>query len=459
MATPFLPQEIIRAKRDGAPLAPQDIARFVAGLVDGKVSEGQAAAFAMAVFFKGLSLEERVALTRAMTETGEVLSWDLPGPALDKHSTGGVGDNVSLILAPAVAACGGYVPMISGRGLGHTGGTLDKLEAIPGYRAQPDIALFRAAVRDAGCAIIGQTADLAPADKRLYAIRDVTATVESIDLITASILSKKLAAGLDGLVLDVKWGSGAFMTELGAARELAASLVSVANGAGLATTALLTDMNEPLADAAGNALEVRHAIAHLSGKRRDARMQEIVAALGAEMLVAGGLATDLAAGRRRIAEAMASGGAAERFARMVAALGGPPDLMERPGAYLGAAPVSHAAGPDRRGFVTGIDVRALGLAVVGLGGGRTLPQDAIDPAVGLDGLAGLGAEVGPERPLAIVHARDAAQAEAAAAVLRKAYSVGDAAPGGSRDIITTRLEHDPEKREPVFREDHAQTKR
>ncbi|MFI4997796.1 MAG: thymidine phosphorylase, partial [Hyphomicrobiales bacterium] len=240
MSTAFLPQEIIRAKRDGASLEPRDIERFIAGLVDGRVSEGQAAAFAMAVFFKGLTLAERVALTLAMMHSGEVLRWDLPGPALDKHSTGGVGDNVSLILAPAAAACGAYVPMISGRGLGHTGGTLDKLEAIPGYRAQPDIALLRRVVRETGCAIIGQTADLAPADKILYAIRDVTATVESLDLITASILAKKLAAGLGGLVLDVKWGSGAFMGSIEEARRLGESLVQVANGAGLATTALIT---------------------------------------------------------------------------------------------------------------------------------------------------------------------------------------------------------------------------
>ncbi len=438
MSAAFLPQEVIRRKRDGARLDAADIERFIAGLCDGRVSEGQAAAFAMAVFFKGLALEERVALTKAMMHSGEVLRWELPGPALDKHSTGGVGDNVSLILAPAVAAAGGYVPMISGRGLGHTGGTLDKLEAIPGYDAKPDIGRLRRVVRAAGCAIIGQTQALAPADKILYAIRDVTATVESIDLITASILSKKLAAGLDGLVLDVKWGTGAFMASLAGAHGLAESLVGVANGAGLATTALLTDMNEPLASCAGNALETRHAIAHLAGTKREPRMSEIVEALGAEMLLTGELVPDLESGRRRITEAILTGKAAERFAEMVAGLGGPKDLMERPATYLQAAPLSRPVHADRRGFVTAIDTRALGLAIVALGGGRTRPQDAIDPDVGLTELAGIGTEVSPDRPLAIVHARDEAAAEAAAAALRAAYRIGEEAPCRAV-LITSRL--------------------
>jgi thymidine phosphorylase len=370
-----------------------------------------------------------------------VLRWQLPGPTLDKHSTGGVGDNVSLVLAPAVAACGGFVPMISGRGLGHTGGTLDKLEAIPGYDAKPDIARLTAVVREAGCAIIGQTADLAPADKILYAIRDVTATVESIDLITASILSKKLAAGLAGLVLDVKWGSGAFMTGFADARALALSLVGVANGAGLLTTALLTDMNEPLASCAGNALETRHAIAHLLGTRREMRFAEIVAALGGEMLVTGRLAPDLESGRSAIAAAIESGQAAERFAKMVVGLGGPADLMERPDAYLEAAPVIRPVHADRPGFVTAIDARALGIAVVALGGGRTRPQDAIDPAVGLAELAGIGAEASPDAPLAWVHARSEAAAEAAAASLRAAYRIGEERPV-PRTVIATRLDRD-----------------
>lgn len=421
-----LPQEIIRAKRDGGTLPPEEIEGFIAGLTTGRVSEGQAAAFAMAVFFRGLSVEERVALTRAMMRSGEVLAWNLPGPVLDKHSTGGVGDTVSLALGPAVAACGGYVPMISGRGLGHTGGTLDKLDSIPGYVSQPDIATFRRVTREVGCAIIGQTADLAPADRRLYAIRDVTATVESLDLITASILSKKLAAGLGGLVMDVKFGSGAFMDDPGKARDLARSLVLVANGAGLPTTALLTDMNQPLASAAGNAVEMAYAVDYLTGRRREPRFHEVTVALCAEMLLSGGLAVDLADARRRVEEAIASGRAAETFAAMVTALGGPRDLLERPGAHLAAAPVVLAVHPETSGTVAGIATRDVGVAVVALGGGRTRPQDDVDHAVGLTDLAALGDTVDHECPLGIVHARDDAAAEAAAAALRRAYRLGDA---------------------------------
>jgi thymidine phosphorylase len=295
----LLPQEIIRTKRDGGELTVEQIERFVTGLVDGSVAEGQAAALAMAVFFNGMTLTERVALTMAMTRSGTVLTWDdLDGPVVDKHSTGGVGDTVSLMLAPAVAACGAFVPMISGRGLGHTGGTLDKMASIPGYRVMPERNEFRRVVREVGCAVIGQTDDLAPADKRLYAIRDVTATVESIPLITASILSKKLAAGLDGLVMDVKWGNGAFMSTHDAAQALADSLVEVAVGAGLPTSALLTDMNQPLASVAGNALEVRYAIDDLTNARIEPRMREVVVSLGAEMLVVAGIAADIDAGRR-----------------------------------------------------------------------------------------------------------------------------------------------------------------
>ena len=330
--------------------------------------------------------------------------------------------------------------MISGRGLGHTGGTLDKLEAIKGYRAQPEIEVFRRAVRKAGCAIIGQTAELAPADKRLYAIRDVTATVESIDLITASILAKKLAAGLGGLVLDVKWGAGAFMTKLDKAQELAESLVDVANGAGLPTAALLTDMHEPLADAAGNALETHHAIAHLAGGRRQERVHEVVLAPGAEMLLLGGIAADLEEGRRKIADAVERGAAAERFGRMVAELGGPSNLIEKPHHHLDVAPVTHEVVAEREGIVTTIDTRALGLAVVALGGGRTRPQDVIDPAVGLTRIAGIGTKVEPGTPLAVVHARDVARAEAAAARLRAAYAIGETAAKRRHGPVTTRLE-------------------
>ncbi|WP_370676520.1 thymidine phosphorylase [Pleomorphomonas sp. PLEO] len=422
----FLPQEIIRKKRDGAVLSRDEIAFMVEGLTAGSVTEGQVAAFAMATFFRGMTIDERVALTLAMRDSGTVLDWsDLPGPALDKHSTGGVGDTVSLMLAPAIAACGGYVPMISGRGLGHTGGTLDKLDAVPGYKTQPDNDLFRKVVREVGCAVIGQTADLAPADKRVYAIRDVTGTVESIDLITASILSKKLAAGLHGLVLDVKTGTGAFMASLEDSRALAESLVHVANGAGLPTIGVITDMNEPLGTAAGNALEVQLAVDFLTGKRIDPRMWEVTVALSAEMLVIGGLRPELAEARVAVEEAFTSGRAAEIFGSMVSALGGPIDFVTKADSYLVKAPVVKPVHAPQAGTIAAIDARAIGVAVVGLGGGRTRPQDAIDPSVGFSALAGLGEDVGPDHPLGFVHAASEAAAEAATVALIAAYQLGD----------------------------------
>jgi len=354
-----------------------------------------------------------------------VLDWaDLPGPVLDKHSTGGVGDNVSLMLAPILAACGAFVPMISGRGLGHTGGTLDKFDSIPGYATAPDNALFRRVVREAGCAVIGQTADLAPADKTLYAIRDVTGTVESIPLITASILSKKLAAGLSALVLDVKSGSGAFMPTFARARELAESLVAVANGAGLRTGALITDMNEPLASAAGNAVEMRNAVDFLAGRHQDARLREVTLALGAAALELGGFAGDA---RQAVERALASGAALERFAKMVALLGGPADFVEAMDRHLPAAPVLRDVMAPTAGVVSAIDTRALGMAVVALGGGRTQPGDAIDHAVGFSNLAGLGARIDVHAPLFTVHARDESMAEEAIRRALAAYSIGEQA--------------------------------
>lgn len=437
-----LPQEVIRKKRDGLPLSREEIAGFIAGLTEGRIGEGQAAAFAMAVFFRDMTTEERVALTLAMRDSGRVLTWPknrFAGPIVDKHSTGGVGDNVSLMLAPMLAACGCFVPMISGRGLGHTGGTLDKLDAIPGYRSQPGLEQFTEVVEEAGCAIIGQTDNLAPADKRLYAIRDVTATVESVPLITASILSKKLAAGLECLVLDVKTGSGAFMAEERAARDLARTLVDVARGAGLPTSALITSMDEPLASAAGNALEVWNAIDYLSGKRRDPRLHEVVLALGTELLVLAGRAATAEEGRAVLARALDSGDAAERFQRMVAALAGPKDLLAKPSKHLAAAPCVKAVVADVAGIVAAIDTRALGLAVIELGGGRRRIEDRIDHAVGLTRIAAIGSAVGgASAPLALVHARVPADAERVAALVRKAFSID---PGGSieRPVVIDRI--------------------
>jgi len=434
----MLPQEIIRKKRDGMALSDGEIAAFIAGLTSGSVSEGQAAAFAMAVFFKGMTIDERVALTRAMTSSGATLDWrdaNLPGPILDKHSTGGVGDNVSLMLAPMLAACGAFTPMISGRGLGHTGGTLDKLDSIPGYVSQPDLARFRRVVAEAGCAIIGQTNDLAPADKRLYAIRDVTATVESIPLITASILSKKLAAGLQGLAMDVKTGSGAFMPTLDEARDLARSIANVAFGAGLPTISFITDMNEPLASAAGNALEVLNAVDYLTGKKRDERLHAVTRELGAQLLALGGVAADAGEGGTKLDDALASGAAAERFERMVAMLGGPANFLTCAQSVLPAAPTVAAAPPVRNGFVISIDTRAVGMAVVALGGGRARASDSIDPSVGFSRLAGVGEEVAADSPLALVHARSVTDAEMATRALNAAYRIGEAPPARTNAVI------------------------
>ena len=434
----MLPQEIIRAKRDGGRLSAEEIAFFIKGVTSSGVTEGQIAAFAMAVFFNGMERDEAVALTLAMRDSGTVLDWsDLPGPVVDKHSTGGVGDNVSLMLAPIVAACGAFVPMISGRGLGHTGGTLDKMDAIPGYTTQPDNALFRKVTREIGTAIIGQTADLAPADKRVYGIRDVTATVESIPLITASILSKKLAAGLQSLVLDVKTGNGAFMAKSKDAIKLAESLVAVANGAGLKTTALITDMNEPLASAAGNAVEVKNAVEFLTGKR-DARLEEVTLALAAEMLVSTGLAATPKQGLELASAALNNGKAADIFGRMVAALGGPRDFMEKPDSYLPHAPIIIPVPAPQSGFISATLTRDIGLAVVALGGGRTRPDDKIDHAVGLTNLLPIGAEVQQGEPLGFVHARSADAAEQAKAQIVAAYSIGDKKPV-KHEVVSRRI--------------------
>jgi thymidine phosphorylase len=434
----FLPQETIRRKRDGESLSREEISRFIQGVVEGSVGEGQIAAFAMATLLKGMSIDECVSLTLAMRDSGERLDWSgLPGPVVDKHSTGGVGDLVSLVLGPLVAACGGFVPMISGRGLGHTGGTLDKLESIPGYNVTPSEDVFRKVVRDCGVAIIGQTAALAPADKKIYAVRDITATVESIDLITGSILSKKLAAGLRFLVMDVKCGNGAFMDSPAAARILAKRLVEVANGAGMPTSALITDMNQPLASSAGNALEVHEAIAFLKGGKTNPRLREVTLALCSRMLVVAGLAQDGTAANEKLESALASGRAAEAFGKMVHGLGGPSDLLENPGRYLAKAPLTLEVQSASAGFVAQMDTRDLGLAVVALGGGRRRVEDAIDHSVGLVFHVALGDRVEARQPLATIHAKDAASAEAAAQALAAHIHIAPEAPKKSPAILET----------------------
>ncbi|MBV8218264.1 MAG: thymidine phosphorylase [Solirubrobacterales bacterium] len=426
----MLTAELIRRKRDGLELSESEISQLVAGIADGSVTDAQVGALAMAIVWRGMTPAERVALTGAMTRSGDVLDWSssgLSGPVLDKHSTGGVGDKVSLLLAPILAACGAYVPMISGRGLGHTGGTLDKLEAIPGYDVTPSTHRLRTVVGRAGCAIIGQTARLAPADRRLYGIRDATGTVESIPLIVGSILSKKLAAGLDALVMDVKCGSGAQFPDLDRARELARAIVEVAVGNGMPTVALLTDMNQVLGRSAGNAVEVRESIDHLTGAARDERLVEVTLALCAEVLVLGGLHEDVSSGRAAAVAALDSGRAAERFGAMVGELGGPADLLEAPSRHLADAPVTVTVDPLSAGVVSSIDVRAVGIAVVNLGGGRAREDDAVDHSVGLTEVARLGERVEPGgRPLALVHARDDERGRQAAHAVRAAYVVGDA---------------------------------
>lgn len=419
---------VIAKLRDGKQPSRDELSWFAKGLADGAVTDAQAGAFAMAVLLNGLGETGRIDLTRAMRDSGRVLEWDLPGPVLDKHSTGGIGDCTSLLLAPALAACGAYVPMISGRGLGHTGGTLDKLEAIPGLSTGLSETDFARQVRDLGCAIVAASADLAPADRRLYAIRDVSGTVESIDLITASILSKKLAAGLEGLVLDVKCGSGAFMKTPERAEMLASALVTAAKGAGCMTSALITDMDQPLARSAGNALEIIEIMQALTGQKTNSALWEVTCALGGEALALGGLAADAEAGSLRIEEAMASGKAAEIFGRMVTAQGGPPDFVERWPDRLPAAPVTLMVPSERAGYVAAIDGEALGLAVVDLGGGRKREGDRINPSVGLSRLIGLGEEVERGQPLCMVHAASTDAAERAVTAVRGAYGIASSIP-------------------------------
>ncbi len=417
-------RSIIAQLRRGDSPTSDEIAWFARGLADGRVSDAQAGAFAMAVCLRGLGDEGRAALTLAMRDSGQVMGWDLDGPVLDKHSTGGVGDCVSLVLAPALAACGVYVPMISGRGLGHTGGTLDKLEAIPGVRTDVDEAKFRAIVDEAGCAIVSASTDIAPADKRLYAIRDVTATVESIDLICASILSKKLAGGLEALVLDVKFGSGAFMKTCDDARDLAQALVNTSNAAGCPTTALLTDMNQPLATSLGNAVEVASTMQVLTGAEFG-RLGALTVELGGTLLALAGVVPDAATGAEKLHKAISSGAAAERMGKMIYAMGGPKNLVEDWTRFLPEATVITEVTAPADGYISAIDGEALGLTVVELGGGRLVESDTIDPAVGITDLVPLGAKVAKGQPLARVHSSRLTQAEAAVAKITAAITIGD----------------------------------
>ena len=413
----------------GLELDASEIEDLVAGVCTGRVSDAQIAAFTMATWFRGMNPREQMALTIAMRDSGAVLRWPgLDGPVLDKHSTGGVGDLVSLVLGPVVAACGGYVPMISGHGLGHTGGTLDKLESIPGFDTALSTRRLQEVVRECGVAIVGQTGELVPADRRFYAVRDVTATVASTPLIVSSILSKKLAEGLDALVLDIKYGCGAFMAGIEEARKLAVEISGAACAAGLPCNALVTNMDQPLASCAGNALEVREAVRVLRSEGNNARLLDVVLDLSAELLRLGGLAADAGAGRTAAEAALRSGRAAERFARMVQGQGGPAGLIDDPQAHLPRAPLSREVLAGATGFVTAIDTRATGMIVVGLGGGRHRAEDTVDPSVGLSGLADLGQKIEQGQPIGVVHAASEADWEQAANALRRAYRIGDEPP-------------------------------
>ncbi|MFM5739456.1 thymidine phosphorylase, partial [Aeromonas veronii] len=420
-------------------LSTQEIQFFVQGITNNTIGEGQIAALAMAVYFKDMTMDERAALTCAMRDSGMVLTWDhlnLGGPIVDKHSTGGVGDVVSLMLGPMVAACGGFVPMISGRGLGHTGGTLDKLDAIPGYQTSVDNDRFLKVVKEAGVAIIGQTGDLAPADKRIYAVRDITATVESVAMITGSILSKKLASGLEALVMDVKVGSGAFMPTFEASEELAKSIVAVANGAGCRTSALLTDMNQVLASSAGNAVEVREAVRYLTGEYRNPRIHEVTMALCAEMLISAGLASDERDARTKLQAVLDNGKAAEIFGRMVTGLGGPADFMERYDAYLPKAAIVRPVFAANSGFVTAMDTRELGLAVVAMGGGRRAAGDKLDYAVGLTDFIRLGQSVDADKPIAMIHAQTEDQFILIDRMVKNSILIGPQKPEDRNSVIS-----------------------
>ncbi|MEW6997331.1 thymidine phosphorylase [Colwelliaceae bacterium BS250] len=401
----MIPQEIIRCKSLGQALSNDQVQEFVTGLVTGEFNDAQVGAMAMAVFQQGMNTSETVALTQGMRDSGLVLNWsELDGPIVDKHSTGGVGDKVSFMLAAIVAANGAFVPMIAGRGLGHTGGTVDKLESITGFNVQPSIDKFKHVVKNVGMAIIAQTSDLAPADKRLYGIRDITATVNSIPLITASILSKKLAAGLDSLVMDVKVGNGAVMQDLNHARELAQSIVNVANGAGVKTQAIITDMNQVLGTSAGNAIEIIEVLDYLTGTHREQRLHQVVCALAQAMLVNAKIADSEQHAQQLITQCLDNGQAAEVFAKMIHALGGPSNLFDKPWQYMPQATVIKDIVVTANGFIGAMQTRDIGMTVVSLGGGRIDNDQAVNHSVGFDQILPVGTKVQAGDIIARVHA-------------------------------------------------------
>ena len=433
-------KELILKKRLGKELTKNEINWFISNLTSNHLSEGQIASLAMAICLKGMTFEERVQLTLAMKNSGKTLSWDLPGPIIDKHSTGGVGDTVSLILAPVLAACGAYVPMISGRGLGHTGGTLDKFDSIPGYNTSPNEALLRRVVSKVGCAIIGQTNELAPADKRLYAIRDVTGTVESIDLITASILSKKLAAGLEGLVIDVKCGNGAFMQDFSEASTLAKSLVTVSNESGCKTTALVTDMNQPLSQSIGNSLEVLAAIDILNGSSKDYRLLEVTNSLGVSILCSSNICKNKKEAQSLISSVLSSGKAAEKFSQMISELGGANDFFEKPKNYLTPSNIQKNICCKQSGYVKKINTKNLGNILILLGGGRQKVEDDIDFSVGMKLLIELDTYVEKNQPICTLYARDEESFNIAEKEIIESFEIGESEENFNKKMIIEQFE-------------------
>ena len=432
----MLPQEIIRHKRNKQNLSAEEIEFFIKGVTNGEIVDAQTAALTMAIFLNGMNVAETTKLTQAMRDSGDVLTWPkLDAPVVDKHSSGGVGDKVSLMLAPMLAACGVYVPMISGRGLGHTGGTLDKFDSIPNYQTIPSNELFKKTVKEVGCAIIGQTGNLAPADKKIYALRDVCATVESIELITASILSKKLAAGLDCLVMDLKCGNGAFMESLERGQALARSIVNVANAAGCKTKAILTDMNQVLGHSAGNAVEMQEAVDYLKGINVNPRLHQITIELCAELLLISKVCNSLAEAKNKLQQSLDSGAALEKFAQMVSALGGPKDFCDKPEQYLPHTKIIRPVFAPKAGYISAMDTRGIGLSIIELKGGRITPEQKLDYATGYTDFCQVGAKVDSKTPLATIHAQSEEDFNRAADNLINLISISDSAPQSTPEII------------------------
>jgi len=435
----MIPQEIIRKKRNRHSLSKEEITLFVQGLTDGSFSDPQIASMSMAIFSNGMSAEETIWMTNAMTQSGDILDWQNvldSNLVCDKHSTGGVGDKVSLVLAPILAACGLYVPMISGRGLGHTGGTLDKFDSIPGYNTNPSIDTFQKVVKDVGCAIIGQTSNLAPADKKLYSIRDTVGTVESLPLITSSILSKKIASGLRSLVLDVKVGNGSFNATLDVSKNLAMSLVNVAKGAGLQCEAILTDMNQILGRSAGHALEVTECVEYLTMKSRHPRLEAITNKLVTSILIMTKKISKIRA-TEEINKVLSSGLAAEKFEKMVSALGGSNSFLNNYTTKMTKAPYIESIALGKQGYIKKIKTRELGLILIELGGGRKQANDNINYQVGFDNVKGIGDFVDSSTSIIQVHSQSKEDFERVKDQILKCFILSDEKVSPSETVYET----------------------